>query len=54
MDISFARAFGTLKYMGIGLLGVFLIIGVIVAATYLTAHLTAPKPDGDDDEKTAD
>ncbi len=53
MDFDFVRALGTLKYMGIGLLGVFLIIGVIVAATYLTAHLTAPKPQ-EDDEKVSE
>lgn len=29
-----------LKYMGLGMLGVFIIIGIIVGATYLTAHLT--------------
>lgn len=33
-----------LKYMGIGMLGVFIIISVIVGATYLIAHLTKPKP----------
>lgn len=29
-----------LKYMGIGMLGVFIIIGVIMGATYLTGYLT--------------
>ena len=32
-----------LKYMGLGMLGVFLIVGVIVAATYAIGKLTAPK-----------
>ena len=32
-----------LKYMGIGMLGVFMIIGVIMAATYLIGRLTAGK-----------
>ena len=32
-----------LKYMGIGLVGVFIIIGIIIAATYLTTKFTAPK-----------
>ena len=45
MKFDFMRAGGTLKYMGIGLLGVFLIIGVIVAATYITANITANKKD---------
>ena len=38
-----------LKYMGIGMLGVFIIVGVIMGATYLTSYLTgklaAPKND---------
>ena len=29
-----------LKYMGIGMLGVFIIVGVIMGATYLTGYLT--------------
>lgn len=32
-----------LKYMGIGMLGVFIIIAIIIMATYLIAHLTKPK-----------
>lgn len=34
-----------LKYMGIGMLGVFMIIGIIVMATYAIGKLTAPKKD---------
>ncbi len=29
-----------LKYMGIGMLGVFMIIGIIIGATYLISYLT--------------
>ena len=36
-----------LKYMGIGMLGVFMIVGVIMAATYAIGHFTAP---GQDDQ----
>jgi len=32
-----------LKYMGIGLLGVFVIIGIIIGATYAIAKFSAPK-----------
>ncbi len=32
-----------LKYMGIGLVGVFVIIGIIIGATYAIARLSAPK-----------
>ena len=32
-----------LKYMGVGMLGVFIIIGIIVAATYAIGKLTATK-----------
>ena len=34
-----------LKYMGIGMLGVFMIIGIIVMATYAIGKLTSPKKD---------
>ena len=39
-----------LKYMGIGMLGVFIIVGVIMGATYLTSYLTAKlaKPSKDE------
>ncbi len=30
-----------LKYMGIGMIGIFLIIGIIMAATYAIGKLTA-------------
>ena len=30
-----------LKYMGIGMLGVFLIVGIIMGATYAIGRLTA-------------
>ena len=29
-----------LKYMGVGMLGVFMIVGIIVAATYLIGYAT--------------
>ena len=32
-----------LKYMGVGMLGVFMIIGIIMAATYAIGKFTAPK-----------
>ena len=31
-----------LKYMGIGMLGVFIIVGIIIAATYVIGKLTVP------------
>jgi len=39
-----------LKYMGIGMLGVFIIIFVIILATHLTSYLTSAlaKPQDDD------
>ncbi len=30
----------SLKYMGVGMLGVFIIIGIIVGATYLIGYAT--------------
>ena len=32
-----------LKYMGRGMLGVFIIIGIIIAATYAISKFTAPR-----------
>ena len=32
-----------LKYMGIGMLGVFIIVGIIIAAIYAIGKLTVPK-----------
>ena len=37
-----------LKYMGVGMLGVFIIIGIIIAATYAIGAATAGKPKGDE------
>lgn len=41
-----------LKYMGIGMLGVFIIVAIIIAATYATARITnKPKECKDDKVK---
>ena len=32
-----------LKYMGLGMLGVFIIVGIIIAATYAIGELTTPR-----------
>ena len=32
-----------LKYMGVGMLGVFIIVGIIIAATYAIGKFTAGK-----------
>ena len=37
-----------LKYMGIGMLGVFIIIGVIIAATYVIGAATAKRENKSD------
>ena len=39
-----------LKYMGIGMLGVFIIVGVIMIATYLTSYFTGKIANPSDDE----
>ena len=41
------RFVSSLKYMGIGMLGVFIIIGIIMAATYAIGKL----PSGEANEK---
>lgn len=40
----------SLKYMGIGMLGVFIIVGVIMATTYLTSYITYKLARPSDDE----
>ncbi len=37
-----------LKYMGLGMLGIFIVIGVIMLLTVLLNALTKPKQDQDD------
>lgn len=39
-----------LKYMGVGMLGVFIIVGIIMGATYLISHLSGrlSKENGED------
>ena len=40
-----------LKYMGVGMLGVFIIIGIIMAATYAMGKIKTDKTDKDDGEQ---
>ena len=47
MNIDIMRFVENLKYMGIGMLGVFMIIAIIVVATYLIGHFTSHSS-GDD------
>ena len=35
-----------LKYMGVGMLGVFMIVGIIITATFLIGKLTSGKNNG--------
>ncbi len=38
--MDFSQFVYNLKYMGIGMLGVFIIIGIIISATYAIGYLT--------------
>ena len=40
-----------LKYMGVGMLGVFMIVGIIIAATYLIGYSTGKLGAKKDDEQ---
>ena len=40
MNIDLGRFVGNLKYMGIGMLGIFIIIGIIIISTYLISYAT--------------
>jgi len=48
MNFDIMQFVYNLKYMGIGMLGVFMIIGVIILATYAVGKFTAPKDKGDE------
>ena len=39
-NIDFGRFVDNLKWMGIGMLGIFMIIGIIIAATYAVSYTT--------------
>ena len=39
-----------LVYMGVGMLGVFMIVGIIMGATYLVGYLTSKLPGKSDNE----
>ena len=43
-----------LKYMGIGMLGVFMIVGVIMAATYAIGAITARIEEARDKNESAE
>ena len=40
----------SLKWMGIGMLGVFMIVAIIMAATYVIGSATSPKAKKDDEQ----
>ena len=40
-----------LKYMGVGMLGVFIIIGIIMAATYAMGKIKTDKTDKNDGDQ---
>ena len=39
MIFELANFVANLKYMGIGMLGVFMIVGIIIAATYIIGNI---------------
>ena len=39
----------TLSYMGIGMLGVFMIVGIIMIATYIIGSLSSKSPKKDEE-----
>ena len=45
MQFELMEFVNNLKYMGVGMLGVFIIVGIIVAATYGIGKLTEKKDD---------
>ena len=53
MDFKFApmNFIDNLKYMGIGMLGVFMIVAIIMAATYIIGAATTPKAKKNEDDE---
>ncbi len=43
MEINVMNFVNNLKYMGVGMLGVFMIIAIIMGATYAIMHFTSKK-----------
>lgn len=43
MKINVGAFFANLKYMGLGMLGIFIVIGVLVLSVYALRHLTKGK-----------
>mgnify|MGYP003301846721 CR=1 FL=1 len=41
MNINLIAFVENLKYMGIGMLGVFIIVGIIIAATYIIGAVSS-------------
>ena len=47
MEFNPMNFISSLKYMGVGMLGVFMIIAIIITATYLIGYATNKKTDND-------
>ena len=43
IEFNPGKFFDSLRYMGVGMLGVFMIVGIIILATYAIAKFTAGK-----------
>ena len=46
-DFNAFRFVENLKFMGVGMLGVFIIIGIIIISTYVIGAATTKKPKND-------
>ena len=51
MNFDPMRFVETLKYMGIGILGVFIIVGIIIFATYAIAKYTGKAKKNSDNKQ---
>ena len=47
MEFNPMNFISSLKYMGVGMLGVFMIIAIIISATYLIGYTTGKNTDND-------
>ena len=50
MNINPSAFIENLRYMGLGMLGIFIVIGVIILSVVVLNKVTAPKPEKKDGE----
>ena len=50
METNYYAFVENLRYMGLGMLGIFIVIGVIILSVAVLNKVTAPKPEKKDEQ----